>query len=589
MRKYSLEFSIVLIFAALIVALLWSTIGGVAPFLPYVIIGVCLAGLIFFMIPSSSGTQGGDEVAREKYAPKYFAQALLSSIVGVAIIIGAAAVLNRDRFSKTFDVTQRKTNSLSPETEKFLGSLDKDVAIYCIPSVDPRERYCEENAYLRGLYAERSAKIQHAALDLADMATMSRVQPAGYSRLVFVSQDNRSEVVGEITESKLTNALINLVKSKKTVYFLVGNGEPSTGFEGKKNYANMVEVLKNRAYDVKEANLSDGPLPADAKLLVAGSAEVAYTQVVENELRKFLAKGGRLVLTLNPYRSVGMTKLFSDLGVDLSSVLLVNNRGATSFGAQLAQIAPMRPPVVIGEFSQTSPITSVLSPRDVALADGARPFVTKDISDGPIKVKHTLLASAFHAAPVTLTDEQRNGLQLSGALAVELDPGFDPKKTWPVASQIEVENPAPLAEGLPQAAVALATGSGTSPELGKAPTEETAAAGAQSDADKADGGAAKPDSSDKPDDKKTAEVVLLGFELAGQYERAAPANAQLLPLAVAHLYRDEELISIPTKDFAPRQFKLDRNPGAYLFLFAGLLPVATALAGFYIWMRRRSA
>jgi hypothetical protein len=584
MRKYSLEFSIALIFVSLVVALLWSTLAGIAPYLPFVLVGLCIAGLVVFMIPGASASASGEDLVREKYAPKYFGQALLSSLVGVALIIGAAAVLNRDRFTKTFDVTQRKTNSLSPETEKFLAAMEQDVGIYCVPNADPRERYCEENAYLRGLYAERSPRIQHAAVDLADMQIMARVQPAGYGRLVFLSEDNRSEVVGEITESKMTNALINLVKSKKTVYFLAGNGEPSTGFEGKKNYANMVEILKSRAYEVKEVSLADGPLPADAKLLVAGSAEVSYNQIVENELRKFLAGGGRLLLTLNPYRSAGMNKLFADLGVELGSTLLINNRGATSFGAQLAQISRLRPPVVIGEFSQSSPITSVLTQRDVALADGARPFVTKDTTEGEMTIKHTSLASAFHAAPVTLTDEQRNALQLTGALNVEPDPGFDPKQNWPVATQIEIENPALLAEGLPQSSVALASSDGAAPELGKvdpdtgAPLSEDAAAQVEAEGNKAD------DAS-----KKTAEVVLLGFELAGQYERAAPANAQLLPLAVAHLYRDEDLISIPTKDFAPRQFKLDRNPGAYLFLFSGLLPVAMALAGFYIWMRRRAA
>lgn len=586
MRKYSLEFSIVLIFASLVVAFLWSTLTGVAPFLPYVLIGVCLAGLVFFMIPSTVFAADGTEQdgVRERYAPKYFAQTLLSSVVGVGIIVGAAAVLNRERFSKTFDVTQRKTNSLSPETDKFLAALTDEVAIYCVPSVDPRERYCEENAYLRALYAERSPKIQHTAVDLRDMATLGQVQPAGYSRLVFVSKQNRSEVTGEITESKITNALINLVKSKKTVYFLVGNGEPPTGFEGKKNYANQVEVLKSRAYDVKEVNLNDGPLPAEAKVLIAGSAEVAYNQIVENELRRFLAAGGRLLLTLNPYRSPGMSKLLADLGVELNPVLLINNRGATSLGAQLQQLAPMRPPIVVGDFSQSSPITSVLGARDVALADGGRPFVVKDVTEGGIKTKHTVIASAFHAAPVTLTDEQRNALQLSGALNVDPDAGFDPKKTWPIGVQIEIENPAPLAEGLPKAAVAMNAKSGTGADLGKE-SKPAPAEAAKTEGNAADG---KYESKEK-EAKKAAEVVLLGFELAGPYERAAPANGQILPLAVSHLYRDEDLISIPTKDFAPRQFKLDKNPGAYLFLFAGLLPVSTALAGFYIWMRRRSA
>lgn len=579
MRKYSLEFSIGLIFAALVVGLLFTTLAEIAGFLPYVLMGACLAGLVFFMVPWSGQNAEEGEGSREKYAPKYFAQALLTSLVGVAIIIAAAAMLNRERFSTTIDVTQRKVNSLSEETTKFLSSLKDDVAVYCIPSANPAERYCEENAYLRGLYAEKASKLQHGAVDLRDMATMAQVQPAGYSRLVLMSKENRSEIVGEITESKLTNGLINLVKSKKTIYFLTGNGEPPVSFEGQKNYANQVEVLKSRAYEVKEHNLADGPLPEDARLVIAGSASVAYNSIVENELRRLLARGGRLFLTLNPYRSIGMSKFFSDLGIELNSTLLVNNRGATSLGAQLAQLAPMRPPVVVGEFSQSSPITSVLGPRDIALADGAWPFTFKDVTDDTFKVKHTQLASAFHAAPVTLTEEQRNNLQLNGPLGVDPDPGFDPKATFTVAVQAVIEHPERLAEGLPQATVALAGD--------KAPDLDVDGADKNKDEATADGKEAAADSAEKKE--TTAEVVLLGFELAGQYERAAPANAQILPLAVAHLHRDEELISIPTKDFAPRQFQLDKNPGAYLFLFAGMLPVAMALAGFYVWMRRRAA
>lgn len=578
MRKYSLEFSICLIFAALVVGLLFTTLAEVAGFLPYVLMGLCLAGLVFFMVPWSSEDKEETGGSREKYAPKYFAQALLTSLVGVAIIIAAAAMLNRDRFSTTIDVTQRKVNSLSEETTKFLSSLENDVAVYCIPSANPVERYCEENAYLRGLYAEKAPKLQHGAIDLRDMATMAQVQPAGYSRLVLMSQENRSEIVGEITESKLTNGLINLVKSKKTIYFLTGNGEPPISFEGQKNYANQVEVLKSRAYEVKEHNLTDGPLPEDARLVIAGSGTVAYNSIVENELRRLLARGGRLLLTVNPYRSIGMSKLFSDLGIELSSTLLVNNRGATSLGAQLAQLAPMRPPVVVGEFSQSSPITNVLGPRDIALADGAWPLTFTDVSDDSFKVKHTQLATAFHAAPVTLTEEQRNNLQLNGPLGIDPDPGFDPKGTFTVAVQSVIENPERLAEGLPQATVALAGDNSADLEV---EVDQSNAESAGNEASETEGSAEKKET--------TAEVVLLGFELAGQYERAAPANAQILPLAVAHLHRDEELISIPTKDFAPKQFQLDRNPGAYLFLFAGMLPVAMALAGFYVWIRRRAA
>ena len=573
MRKYKLELVIGTIFLGICSALLWTTMAGLWKPLPYVLAGVCFAAFVAFAMPW--GDKNAKELGTERYAPKFFAQAVVSSIVGIAVIIGVAAILNRDRFSKTFDLTTNKVNSLSPETEKYLGSLSAEVEVWCVPSMSQTERYCEESMQLRRLYAEKSQKLVMGNVDLANMSVVQRVKPTGYGRLVLITKDNRSEVVGKVTESKLTNALINLIKSKKTIYFLVGSGEPSTQAEGGASYAQQAEILKNRAYEVKEHNITAGDLPADAMLVVAGSAKVPYNSVVENMLRRVLARGGRVIFTVNPYRDPGMPTLFADLGVKFEDTLLVNNRGATPLGGQLAQLDPMRPPLVVGQFSRESPITSVFSPRDIALADGARPIAheTKEAKDGELKLKHTNLMSAFEAAPIAVTAEQRSRLPLEGPLNLQLPTGFDTKKTYNVGLHVEIENPAKLAEGLPAATVASSTDGG----LGLSPTP-TATPGADGKTPEA-----------KKDEKPTGEIVILGFDVAGRYEGAAPANAQLLPLSVAHLYRDKELISIPTKDFAPKQFNLEKNPGAYVFLFSGMLPLATALAGFYIWMRRRSA
>ncbi|MCA2961649.1 MAG: hypothetical protein IOD12_15475, partial [Silvanigrellales bacterium] len=369
-------------------------------------------------------------------------------------------------------------------------------------------------------------------------------------------------------------------KTKKTVYFLVGSGEPSTGMDGGgKSYAQMAELLKNRAYEVKEHNITAGDLPSDAMLVVAGSASVPYGPVVENMLRRVLARGGRVFLTVNPYRDPGMPKFFEDVGVKLEDTLLVNNRGATPLGAQLAQLDQMRPPMVIGEFSRESPLTSVFTPRDIALADGARPlsFLTKDAGEGGLKLKHTVLMSGFHAAAVPVSYEERNKLSLDGPLNLALPADFDAKQTFTVGIDVEIENPKKLAEGLPAATVAMSEGGTLGTDAAKDGDKPVDPAAAQAKDAAADTAA------------QTAELVVLGFDVAGRYEGAAPANAQILPLAVAHLYRDKELVSIPTKDFAPKAFNLEKNPGSFLFLFSGFLPIATLLTGFYIWMRRRSA
>lgn len=567
MKKYLLEISIGLIFAALITVLMHSTLAGIYPLLPWILLGVILIVLFGLFVPwPEKNADGTTKVrVREKYAFAYFAKSALASIAGIAFVVVLASVLSRDRFSKTFDVTERKVNSLSSETEKFVSSLAEPISIVCIPSQDPQEDYCGENRHLRDLYGQKSnGKISHTAIGLTPefQPVLDQVKPSGYSRLVLLTQTgNRSEVAGKISESKLTNGIINLVKSKKVVYFLSGSGEPGITASGENgSYANVAEILKNRAYEVKEHSITAGELPEDAQMLVAGPADVQYSSVVENTLKKFVAKGGKLLLVLNPSRPTGLDNFLSQLGVKFKDNIILSNQGATSLGAQLARLNPLRPPVVIGDFSKESPITSVLDARSIGLTDAAREFTVEPPKDGPVKIKATRLMSAMHGAPVAITDAQRARLPLQGSFGIRPAPGFDAEKSYPVAWQIEIEEASKLSADVPVAALASKDDSG-----------------AEGSGDKKDAG------------KDTSEVVIMSFDLTGPYERVAPANTQVFPLAISHLYQDKELVSIPNKDFEPRRFSPGANAGLYLLLFAGILPVMTILAGVYIAMRRRAA
>lgn len=592
MKKYRMELAILAIFFGLLVSLLWGTFGANIRWLPPVLLGACVAVLVACLVPwKSASPDGAAPEEGEKYAPRYFAQSLVACVIGIAVFAGIAAILNRDRFTKTFDLTQNKVNSLSPETEKFLASLDKEIHVFCVGAPQPGDRYCDDNFHLRSMFGERSAKFKHLSVGFDDREALNRIRPNGFSRLVLVSQDNKSEVVGQVTESKLTNALINLVKSKKTVYFLTGSGEPGVSMEGgsRRSYAGVAELMKDRAYEVKEHPLSAGDFPDDAQLVVAGSGRVAYTPVVENMLRRFLARGGKLILTVNPFGEPGLGKLLSDIGIRVENTILINNGGATPLGQQLARLNVMRHPIAIGDFSRESGITSVFNPREVMLAEGARPLAISGTAEGAenavgLKLKHLTLMSAVDAAPATTTEAERARIPQEGPHTLSPDAGFDPKKRYPVGVLVTVESASKLAEGLPATQLALRPGEGSGGLMG------TPAAGGNEAAKPAD--ATKPgDGAKSAEAKKSDEsqVLVLGFELANPFEQATVANQNLLPVAVAELYQDKELVSIPTKDFAPKQFSLDKNPGGYLTLFSGFLPISTALMGLYIWARRRSA
>jgi hypothetical protein len=190
-------------------------------------------------------------------------------------------------------------------------------------------------------------------------------------------------------------------------------------------------------------------------------------------------------------------------------------------------------------------------------------------------VKGTVLLNALYAAPVTLTEEQRNRLPLEGDLRVTPNAGFDRNKTYPVGLSLEIENPEKLAEGVPSATLA-SNDLKTSLDVGSQPKDSSAAKNGATKDEKA------------AQEKLTAELVIFSFDTVA-YERVLPTTANLIPMAVAHLYKDKDLISIPHKDFAPRKFKLERNPQSFVMLFAFLLPILTAISGFYIYARRRSA
>jgi hypothetical protein len=581
-KKYKLEISLGVIFSGVIIALLWKTLQGFFSPLPLILLGLVGVVLALVLVPWPSQVSQADST-NERYAPKYFGQIILSSIVGIALILGVAALLNRPRFSKTIDLTERKTNSLTDETKSVLANLSKPVRLYCIPSPEGGDDYCSENAHLRRLYSEQTDKLVQETVSLVDLATLQKINPSGFGRLVLMTEDNRSEVEGKVSESKLTNSILNLVKHKKTVYLLAGSGEPSVNFGGKKSYDALLEMVRARSYDIKEHSIMDGDIPADGQVLVAGDTPSPYSPIAENIIRKFLARGGNLIFMSNPYRDSGLQKLWTDLGVKMENQLLVNNENGR-IGAQLARWPLMRTPVALGNFSQESPISSVFA-RILAFSDGARPITILENKqpegNGGLKLKHTVLVNAVDVKPSTLTDEERNKINLDAPLSVKVDDAFDPKKLYPVGVQIEIDGVEKLAEGLPAATIAM-KGEGSP---GTDPAKPENAVGTEANKD-----ASKPAEA-KKDEKKVekAEVVLLGFGLAGALADRSEANKHMLSVSISHLYKDKELVNIPSKDFAPKSFRTERNPAAFLGLFAWILPLITLLTGAYMFMRRRSA
>ena len=548
MKKYKIEMTLASIFLTILTVLLWDTLSGFLKYLPLILMLFFIASALATLLPLGQAT--GE--SKEKYAPIFYAKSILSSFLGIAIILGIAVILNKNNFSKNFDLTTNKINSLSEESTKFLNSLTKDVQIFCVGAPNTQDNYCSENNDILNLYSKNSKHILNAGpVSLTNKEIIRKIQPSGFSRLVLFTDENKSELEGSLTESKLTNALVNLIKIKKVVYFLDGSGEPTTEqAENSKSYADVVTDLKAKAYNVKSWNIKEGPLPEDARVVIAGDNTIPYNETTETMLTDFVGRGGKLILSVNPFKSGGLKTFYSKIGLKLEENLLTTDLNSP-LGQQIAKQNLSRPPVVASNFSNSNPITKVYTQmygnQSVMLVDGARPiFIDDKNSNLKVKINTETILSSFAAAPIHLTDEKRNHLDLNKPFLLSPDKGFDSTKSWPMAVDVNISEASKL----------LST----------------------SKIQKMDGN--KLDKS---------EVIVFGFGLVSPYSKNSPSSEELLPLAVAHLYEDQELISIPAKDFKPKNFNLARNPGAFILLFAGLLPLLTATTGLMMWMKRRSA
>lgn len=98
MKKYKLEITIAAIFGALLTGLLWQTMAGFSTKLPYALL-VVFVGLLASVVFYPNKEQDG---VHEKYAPRFFAMALVSSVIGIVIIVGVAMLLEHSTFLENF-------------------------------------------------------------------------------------------------------------------------------------------------------------------------------------------------------------------------------------------------------------------------------------------------------------------------------------------------------------------------------------------------------------------------------------------------------------------------------------------------------
>ncbi len=224
------------------------------------------------------------------------------------LVLAVAVTLLSDRHYFRWDVTASGEHTLSDKTLQALKTIQepvKAIAFVKEPS--------EEASNVKKLLASYE---YHALTRQYDIKALNTVILEGFGQ---------SQTVKTPDEESLTNALVRLSKGRtEKVYWVMGHGERPFKSTAQESLASIHQNLSNQNYEFEELTLAQKDIPSDAALVVVAAPEKNLFPEEVASLKRFLNKGGSLLIFLEPYQDGGLKEFLREYGVVMSSDMVVD-------------------------------------------------------------------------------------------------------------------------------------------------------------------------------------------------------------------------------------------------------------------------
>lgn len=298
-------------------------------------------------------------------------------VAGILIFI----VLLANRYSLRWDLSRYKSHSLSAVSRNLLKEVDKPLTVTVFfPEGHPERPRGRE---VLELYSRENPRVKVQFLD--PQRDPVRADAAGYRRHgnVLLEYEGRKQLAETPNEEPISEALRRVLqKERKKIYFLTGHGERSDSQKGR-GFKVAKKALENEGYELADLNLfKEGEVPKDsAVIIVAAPQKDLFPKEVE-ALKKYLDRGGRLFLLLEPFDDAGLKNFLASYGVILDNGMIFELN-------QLTQDRAILSPIV----TQYSPHRITQDFSLFTIFPGPRPlFFNKEVKS--VSLKPLVLSSA---------------------------------------------------------------------------------------------------------------------------------------------------------------------------------------------------
>ena len=255
----------------------------------------------------------------------YGANAIVSTIIFFAILV--LLVLIAEQKPLRLDLTQTRSFSLSGQTRNILNEIDKPIAIKVFISTSGPGAQGKENIKdLLDTYCYHNKHIKYEFVDPdAQPEITRRYEIKTYGTIVLEGYDKK-QTVQIADEENITNALLKLTrKEQKKIYFLTGHGEHSISADTREGFSNAKSALEKNLYVIAEFNLlQQQDIPADAAAVIIAGPKKIIPEREREIIKKYLARGGKVMLMLDPLTETGMKDFLKNYGIEISEDVVID-------------------------------------------------------------------------------------------------------------------------------------------------------------------------------------------------------------------------------------------------------------------------
>ena len=209
------------------------------------------------------------------------------------------------------DFTQEKLYSLTDDSKEAVKKVEVNVDMYFFG-------YTEQSTQviLGNQYHDANEKINVHLVDVEERPDLaSQYGVTSVDRIIAVASNQRYKVIDsselytydsttyesiDITEQKLTNAIIDVTISKKPqIYFLTGHEE--YGISSESYLYKLAQQITNEVNDVNTLDLISSDMPETCDVLVIANPIKDFTDLETEKIENYINNGGKIVWMQNPY------------------------------------------------------------------------------------------------------------------------------------------------------------------------------------------------------------------------------------------------------------------------------------------------